>query len=190
MSELSDSYKGAADVIRRYWRMYGGLKSILYSPYAHLSLLLLIPTYRLWLSERWWSMALSILPSLLGFSLAGFAVFLAFGSDEFKRLIGGVDESRSATSSPFMSVASAFAHFVVVQVVALLFAICAEGLSKVPIVSDQWLGSVENWMRMLGWGFGFWLFLYAICLAVAALFAIFRAASWFDAFLSNHKNGR
>lgn len=193
LKRIVEPYQGLLGLFAVYWKSYGGLVGIVSSPFFHASLLLLMITAGIWTAENWWATVTSILPNVLGFTLGGYAIWLAWGDEEFKKLISGkkaildgngghVEQSQA---SPYMEVSATFAHFVMVQLLALLAAIVAQGLNFCPS-EDSWIRSVFSRdalavVRMLGWGVGFWLFLYALMTALAAAMAIFRITHWYDA---------
>jgi len=82
----SRTYKGVNQLLGRYWVVYGGWPALIWSPYFHLSLVLLVITASQWINPLWWDSVLSIVPNLLGFTLGGFAIFLSFGDDRFKAI--------------------------------------------------------------------------------------------------------
>ena len=125
---------------------------------------------------------MSVLPNLLGFTLGGFAVFLGFGDEKFKGIIAGRDEACPDEHSPYIEVCSAFLHFVLVQVLALIAAIIAKSLAFDPIFLPQSVIGCIQATRWVGDLLGYWLFLYGVSLAAAAAVAIFRVALWFDRF--------
>jgi hypothetical protein len=187
VNQLQESYSGAWAVIRRYWHAYGGWKSLLLSPYFHVSVLLTIISFPRWYRGGGWDEAIAILPNLLGFSLAGFAVFLAMGSEQFRTLISGTDENAENGPSPLMLVVSAFCHFSFVQLCALLYAIVTRALAQLPSVSSGWLATGNKALCIISWFVGYWAFIYAICSGAAALFATFRVATWFDSFVASER---
>jgi hypothetical protein len=170
-------------IIAIYWRAYGGWRDVVSSPFLWLSAGLTLLTYRLWLHGEWWTYPLSVMPSLLGFTLGGFAIFLGFGDERFKAIIAGEEQDATGASngpSPYMKVCSAFLHFVLVQVVALLVALvgAATNFSGTGILT-----CVTNTLRPIRWVgdmVGYWIFVYGLCLAAAAAIAVFRVAYWFD----------
>jgi len=180
MQSTRQTYRDVWEVIGRYWAIYGGLAALLRSPYFHLSVVLTAMTADSWLYDRWWTTTISILPNLLGFTLGGFAIFLGFGDEKFKEIIAGNDPGESRHSSPYLSVSATFLHFVVVQVAALLWAIVASALHFDP--PDSRVAFVGQLLGILGGALGYWLLLYSICVAVAAGFAIFRVAGWYDSY--------
>lgn len=178
MEKTRAGYRGLRKVFLRYWSIYGGLPAVLRSPYFHLSLLLLIVTTSIWRDTSWWDQVIDVLPSLLGFTLGGFAIFLGFGDEKFKSVIAGTDPSEAEDYSPYMSVSATFLHFVVVQILGLLFAIAAKALH----FESTLMGVVPfaYWIGLFGDLIGYWIFLYGICLALAAGVGIFRVAGWYD----------
>lgn len=186
MTDSQDDH-GLFAILKVYWRAYGGWLAVVCSPFFLLSLGLLLLTASFWTTGAWWDQVISVMPNLLGFTLGGFAVFLGFGDEKFKRLIAGEDESAPGAPSPYMEVCAAFLHFVLVQVVALLVAIVSNA-SILGALAVLFLPSelVEpcRWLWNL---LGYWLYLYGLCLAAAAAVAIFRVAFWFDSFQSSSR---
>ncbi len=179
MAESGDE-NGLLAILSVYWDAYGGVRAVVASPFFWLSAVLLLVTSRYWYLECWWEQALSVMPNLLGFTLGGFAVFLGFGDEKFKTLIAGEDNEAPGVSSPYMEVCSAFLHFVLIQVVAVIVAIVCKATNfdgEGPLSS---VGELLAQFRWVGDMLGYWLFLYGICLAAAAAVAIFRVAFWFD----------
>lgn len=181
-SAIARAYSGPTKLISSYWATYGGWTGFFASPYFHASLLLLLVTAATWTSERWWEQVWTIVPSLLGFSLGALAIFLGFGSETFRNVISGKQPGKLDSISPYMSVTAAFTHFIVVQVASLLLAVCSVALHGLDAPSAESVLYVPNLVgRWVLWGGGYWLFLYALCLALASVFAVFRIAGWFDA---------
>lgn len=173
---LKASYAGVAGILSRYWRAYGGGRALLLSPYLHLSLLLAAAMFPFWLGEPWWDTALSTLPNVLGFTLAGFTIWLGFGDDKFRTLIS---RAKPEKESPFMGVSAGFAHFVIVQLLALLAALWAKAMNF-PLSPDCWLRSYMGYLVPPGHFIGFLMFVYALMSTLAATLGVLRAASWYD----------
>lgn len=186
MASLRGGYKSVRTIITRYWRVYGGLADLVRSPYFHVSLLLSLLTSHTWLFTPWWDVVISVLPNLLGFTLAGFAIFLSFGDERFRTKIAGTLPENSDAPSPLIVVSSTFMHFVLVQISALLWALVAKALHfELP-----WPTVAEIMVKigLVGSFVGYWLFLYGICLAAAAGVAIYRLAGWYDTFQTKQRN--
>lgn len=174
-------------MVRQYWESYGGWKSIICSPYVHVSLLLAAATFSVWNRANWWEQVFSMIPSLLGFSLGGFAIFLGFGSEQFRNLISGRDSASAQRPSPYMAAAAAFSHFVVIQVLALVIAVLASAAWLLPAPTSALVSRLNEVARIALWFSGYWLLLYALCLSAATLFAVFRVAHWFDEYRTQER---
>ncbi len=173
---VKKSYAGVGGIFARYWRAYGGSRALFSSPYLHVSVLLAGAMYPFWLREAWWDTALSTLPNVLGFTLAGFTIWLGFGDEKFRTLISRAKPDRE---SPFMGVSAGFAHFVVVQILALMAALWAKAMNF-PLPNDCWLHEYIRFFVSPGQYLGFLLFIYALMSALAATLGVLRAASWYD----------
>lgn len=165
-TKVLDQYKNIRTSTQLYWATYGGWRAFFYSPYLHFALLLTCFFYfYLTKEDPWFDITLSVLPNLLGFTLGGYAILLAFGDDKFRTIIAG--ETTEGSASPFMAINGTFVHFIVIQAFAILYALIG-----------------KTWALITGWfAFaGLLLFLYSICTAVAAAFSILRLAKSFDHF--------
>lgn len=187
-SDLSSAYGGVAEIVHRYWKNYGGFRAVCMSPYFHVAVLItfFLPPY--WLKEQWWTVSLSVLPNIIGFALGGYAIWLGFGDEKFRKLISEQDDD---APSPYMEVSATFAHFIVVQICALLLALIAAGLSQ--HVAEYWWGRMlvtvgisptifSTILAPVGHAIGFFFLVYGLFVALAATLAVFRVASWFDVF--------
>ncbi|MBU1215252.1 MAG: hypothetical protein KKF58_01070 [Gammaproteobacteria bacterium] len=180
-------YNGVLDIFRRYWNIYGGWRALIASPYVHLSILLCAVSVGFWWNNDWWNQSISVLPNLLGFTLGGFAVFLGFGDEKFKALIAGKPDGESERHSPYLGFSVTYLHFVLVQIVALLWAVLANATH---FPTPECLMPIKGFLQIadkVSSGIGYWLFLYSICAAVAAAIGIFRVASMFDKY-QTHMN--
>lgn len=160
--------EGVSGTILSFWRNYGGWKSFFGSPYLHLSLVLSVVIYcynadKADFLSKWTERMTSTLPSMLGMSIAAFAIFLAVGDDEFKQLIGGSDPD--GNPSPMMVAVASFTHFTLIQAIALIFAVFFSFAHF-----DLWL------LRFLL----IFLYIYALFLVIATIFAIYRIADSYD----------
>lgn len=177
-------------IFSRYWHAYGGVKSLVKSVYFWGALVLTAVLYPLWSTGGWWNDVLSIMPSLLGFSLGGYAMWTAVGDDDFRRLISGPEKDGSP--SPYMKMNAAFVHFIVLQFVSIVLALIAKAYDfEVPPeyflrrLFGQWFYDV----CLLGSFIGYFVFVYALLTALAATFAVFRASSWYDKDTETRRKG-
>lgn len=186
-SELKDQYQGAGRMMARYWTVYGGWRGILTSPYFHLALVVQLVSAKYWLSSPWWDLALSIEPSFLGFSLACYALLVGLGDERFRRLIAGTSDN--GRNSPFMGASATFAHFILVQALALISALLAKSfdwpICTDSVCSETELEKVMAFIAPVGWALGYFVFAYSLTLSIAAMIAILRLSTWFDRAVSN-----
>jgi hypothetical protein len=182
---LKASYAGVGESFSRYWVAYGGIKAFLLSPYLHVSIVLTALMFPYWLYKSWWETSLAILPNVLGFTLAGFTIWLGFGDEKFRELIS---KAKPNKTSVFMGVSSTFAHFVVAQILALLAALWAKAMDF-PLAPECSLYPHMVYLSKLGFFIGYLLFIYALMSALAAALGVLRTASWFDRHRRNGDTG-
>lgn len=178
------AYRGTLDIFGRYWAAYGGARSLARSFYLHIAIVLLLMTVHTWLAPvcdkegvctGWWEQSLSVLPNLLGFTLGGFAIFMSFGDDRFRSLLA-MPSKDPGKPTVYVEVCSAFVHFIVVQVLALIFAV----LAKSWVFYAAWMNPVREflpYLNAIGGFFGYGLFLYAITSVLAATMQVFRISN-------------
>ncbi|MGL6465122.1 hypothetical protein [Aeromonas sp. Y318-1] len=185
----TSQYKGALKLFKRYWVAYGGLKAVTLSPYFHLSLLITIISYGSWINPNWVDTPISVLPNVIGFSLGGYAIWLALGDEKFRYTISG--KSKDGSDSPFIKVNATFVHFIILQVISLLFALIVKSkpLYNSPLDWQHyalniapWLYDFSNIAHIVASFVGYLLFIYAILSALAATMAIFRIAGWLEVY--------
>lgn len=178
---MFSQWYGLLEIIHRYWQNYGGLASIIKSPYFHLAFIFTIITIPFWFYKEWWSNSMTIIPSILGFTLGGFAIFLGYGNDKFRSLLAIEDK---AGKSPYLEVVSSFLHFVLMQMIALIFALFANAVGSISIMNitetERYLGISLVWF-ILGF-IGYGLFIYSLLLAFAVSFALYRLANTYTKF--------
>lgn len=187
---LPKEYQSVFKVLKRYWANYGGCRAVLRSPYLHASLLfgVIFFPYQFVLGQAWWNISISILPSIIGFSLGGYAIFLAFGDEKFKKLIAWKKEDKiedETMASPYLSFSVAFLHFIIVQIIALFLAIAAQNTDLSPAKFENFIW--DSFCYVFGI-FSFISFTYALFLALAATLAIYRLVWLYDKHLQNELN--
>jgi hypothetical protein len=188
----NNQYSGLRKIFRRYWNAYGGWRSVFLSPYLHFSFLFSIVAHGAWMNSNWYNLPISVLPSLIGFSLGGYAIWLALGDDKFRASISG--KGVDGKESPFIKVNATFVHFISLQIFALIFALGAQsqpvhniplGWKKVILDANPYLSEVSVALMHVASFLGYFLFIYAILSALAATMAIFRIAGWLDVHHAN-----
>lgn len=149
----------------RYWKIYGGWRALLSSPYLYFAAIVTLICYPIWLSEEkllrtWPQFCIDVIPSIMGFSLGGMAILLAFSHKEFLTAI----REEGDESSLFMNAVVLFFHFLLIQVIAILLAVISKSYS-----SDI-LSAV-----------GFYFTIYGILSALGIAAALFQIARIFNA---------
>ena len=166
-SKLRKQYSATWEILSRFWQIYGGYKSWLSSPYLHLAVILGGVTWWRWdstINGDWYDLVLSIIPDMLGFTLGGYAILLAFGNDRFKKEIL-VGDPRPGEPSPYMVMSAVFMNFLMMMVLSLLYSLIAKAFSL-----SCGFGALIGWV----------LFIYSATLALAAVFWVFRLSDWFN----------
>lgn len=174
------SYRGAVTAFNRHWVIYGGWRALVSSIYLHIAFVFTALAYPEWIAGKWWDQAIAVLPGLIGFSLGGFAIWLAFGGDKFQEMLAGkFPGDDDDETSPYLDTAAAFAHFVIIQTMGLLFAVgCnAHADTIVTLGPFAWLINF----------FGYWLYIYGLLSVLAATYAVFSLAWFFDMHVTNQR---
>lgn len=175
--------------IFRYIAYYGGWKEILGSKYFILSLVLSFLLFPLWSKAYWWDLVLNMIPSIIGFSLAGYAILLTFGNEEFLKLIRGrVCEDNKDEVSPYMELSSTFFHFLLIQMIALFSALIFKSFyipipefivmyaEKINLNIDR----VNEVFKYIFWYFGFTIYIYSLSCLIAAINYVLATSELFD----------
>lgn len=192
---MTESPAALGDLVRRYWQAYGGFQAVLLSRYFHASLIITIMLAPLWIKSGWWDLVLAIIPAGIGFSLAGYAALLAVGDEKFRSLIAGNEpDDEDDKVSPFLSINATFVHFIIVQFISLVIALVAKAWAPIrlyaPVRSfllDVFPDFLSIAILNIGSALGFLIFIYSISTGVAATFALFRVATWYDLKVSDDK---
>ena len=174
----------ANGVLGRYWKAYGEFRALFRSPFFYLAWVLTGAMYGTWSEPGWWDGVISVLPNVLGFSLGGYAIWLAVGDEKFRSMMSG--EREPDEISPFMMVNASFVHFIFLQILGIIIALLGQSLNH-PWNPDIWLvsclagiGVSSHALKLIGSAIGYWVFLYALLAAAAATLAILRVSSWYD----------
>lgn len=173
-------YKGVGEIFLRYWRAYGGWRAVLRSPYFHAALVLLALTVQTWTGTLWWDTVISALPNLLGFTLAGFAIFIGFGDEKFRALLAEPDDNETRPTI-YVALCATFVHFIVVQILALIYAMVAKSWW----FYAEWMTPLHIYLPIanaVAGAIGFGLFLYALTSVLAATMHVFRIASMYASY--------
>lgn len=197
---LATEYSGFAKDLRLYVSEYGGLRKVALSPYTHLAIITTIVCFAKWHGENWTAIPLAVLPALLGFTLAAYALLLGFGDESFRALLALNDlpeePSQGATKgNMLMGVAAVFLHFVVIEVVALICAIVGEatplsafGLSAAAakVLALIHIPSGVTPHRIFAFC-GLLAFNLSVFTALAAALNIFHVVGWYVEYINRPK---
>lgn len=176
-------YTAIGKVFQHYWKTYGGSLSVLRSPYLHFAAAVTLLSWGAWTKFAWWELPLNVLPDLLGFSIGGFAIFLAFGDEDFRKAIAGRDDGENRESS-YVRISATFMHFIFVQAVALVVVLVLRSQPLAGVSIPPGIGAVLDMGRRVAWFAGYLLFIYALVLALATSVAIYRLARLYDKHIS------
>ena len=110
------------DNFRSIFRAYGGWNSLWRSSYIRLSAILTIVCFQIAISEKWTEISLSVLPSMLGFSIAAIAIVTVIGDDGFRKSLSKVS-TISDKFSDLESLMASFVWFIIVQVSTVIYSV-------------------------------------------------------------------
>ncbi len=164
--------------LRILYLLHGGLESLIKSGYAWAALILWAISHGAVNNDAWADLALSLFPSITGFSIASFAIiFAVLKPTEIKVLL---PPNRSGRS-PLLIVAASIVHTVVIQVAALIIA-TSKKLSGA-LISDpessllsccKGLDGLLNGISLAFSHIGLFLTYYGLFLVVGAILSVFR----------------
>lgn len=171
-------YRALLSIFRIYWREYGGVKELVCSPFFHLSLLASLFYSLGWIEFSWREFVISSLPTILGFSLAAYAItFSLMGSALHRALSIAIDKRRGISLIGIVN--STFFHVLVFQIITLTYAIFSKGrladqlISSLPLESDA-SDQIYNGIFQFADVFGFFLTTYSLMLLLSVGIAMFR----------------
>jgi hypothetical protein len=163
----------------RYFEAYGGLNALAKSRYFWGAVAITGVCSRYFTTPKWWDLSIAFVPGLVGFSIAGVAIFVSLGSDQLRARIAGKMPGEKE-ESPFMSFMAMFTHFIVIQLVALVAAFIAKAFYEARPLGQNPLAELSDSLREPFWLFGGLAFTYAILLCTALAVEIYRLASMID----------
>jgi len=173
---ITEPYRDLSQSVKLYWHSYGKWKSFILSPFLHLAFVISYLARPLWNpatneASVWYNLSLSVLPNLLGFTLGGYAILLAFGDSRFRDKISEQDEGDDEPTL-FMELNGTFVHFIILQAIAILLAVIGTA------------GTIRT--GLFAW-FGFTCFLYTVLTAISAAFAVLEISDLFQT-MKNRKH--
>ncbi|MBN5078242.1 hypothetical protein JY424_01035 [Stenotrophomonas maltophilia] len=167
--------------IPRYFVEYGGWNSVFASKYFYAAAAVSGLGFWYFQQPKWWDLVTSVVPGLVGFAIAGVAIFVSLGSDALRSIIAG-KEPGSNDTSPFIAFMAMFTHFIMVQLIALVLALVAKFFYETTAPPSAALVEVGVTLRPLFWWLGGLFFCYAVMLCLSLATEIFRLATMIDDF--------
>lgn len=177
---LRQNFKNVFGLVKDYWRIYGGYEAVIYSPYFAMAAIFTLLSASYWTSSSSWTQdVIDIIPSILGFSLGGFAIFMAFSDEKFIEILVDKEDRLSF----YMHLSAQFIHFILIQALSILFAVFSRGLLPAPNISD--ISFADMIISMLG----YLIFSYAIFTAIATAFSLLRIGRLYHTFRTRGGDG-
>ena len=180
----SSEIKTNVELIILSWKIAERWKGVFKSFDFYVAITVCSLSFHFWLYGKWWEQVIGVVPNVLGFTLGGFAIFLGFGSEAFKRMLAAGSD---VDASPYISVSASFLYFTLLQVAALLIAFVANAMHfetpKILIGYKPFIRVID----VVGSGFGYFVFIYSIVLALRAALRIFRLSRWYAFFLAQEE---
>lgn len=182
IDKTREVYKSLCRRLSGVYKSYGGYTELLRSPFFHVAVVLgaLISCFEV---EGWRAYSVSISPSLLGFTLAAYTVFISTVPGKVLRAM--VAAKSEDGYSYFSKINSAFFHFIFIQCLALLYALSSGFWSQfsIPLLfGDSELLHLSNWLgyralNLIGWISS----IYAVTLVLAILIWVYRIIALVEA---------
>ena len=167
----------------RFWTAYGGTRALVRSPYLHIALVLVPLTWGTWSAAGWWDTVIGVLPNLLGFTLGGFAIFIAFGDARFIASLAAPEDDPNQPTV-YRELCATFVHLILVQVTALGLAIVTKGM-WFSATLPAFLESALPVANIVWGGVCYAIFLYALSSVVAIALHVFRISTMYERHQSN-----
>lgn len=148
----------------RYWTIFGGLLSLVRSPYVHVSLVLTLAChFGLPTGISPPEIAIAVVPNLLGFTVGTIAIILAFSSARIFKTLA----EDGADTSFFMRMISNLVHYVLIQSLALVSGVIGRSI-KVAWMDDVVL----------------FLLFYAVLSTLSSALQLFQTAELYNSYAS------
>lgn len=172
--------------IGRYFHNYGGWRAVLNSPLFLAALLITSLSYSDWIEPKWVERSVSIVPSLLGFSLGTYAILFSLMSGRIKNALKYLKNERGI--SYLMEINSTFFHFIFVQILSILWSFLFStsfvhdffyAVTNIYNYSDYLL-IIYRYAKLVGSFIGHLLLIYSLMLILGATLAVYRLASIVD----------
>jgi hypothetical protein len=171
-------YSTLFKILRGYWSDYGGWKEFIRSPFLHLSIFMTFLYAINLIDLDWRAFVIGSLPTILGFSLAAYAITFSLMGSALHRALSTKIDKRSGL--PLIKVInSTFFHVLIFQLLALLYSIFSKGNLVANILGSNWFISrnvvpVAKAIYKTSDVLGFFLSSYSTILLLSVGVAMFR----------------
>lgn len=166
--------------LRSLYQSYGGRNALLSSAYLWISAAITFSLSDFASGGAWANYALTVMPTLAGFSIAAFAIFFAVLDPKSQEALKKPEPTLDGRS-PLLVLASAVIHAVVVQLAAILFALVYIGgplqfLERILATLGTCYDATTAFSLLAAYGslLGLFFLVYGILLVLAAALSIFR----------------
>lgn len=158
------------------FRAYGGWKSLRASAYLKAAVVLVLLCWGYVPDARWTKLAQSVLPNIIGFSIAAIAIITVIGDEGFRKKMAKVS-TINEKESDIVSLMASFTWFIIVQMCALIFSILLDSqtIDSCNFILSDICNSANYYTNLIFSSFGFLLFLYGILLVLSSAFMTFDA---------------
>nr|WP_210300352.1 hypothetical protein [Mycoplana azooxidifex] len=169
--------------MQRYFHAYGGWADTVSSPLFLLSIIITAISYSHWISPDWLPLSQSLVPSLLGFSLGTYALLFSLMTGRLKRALKLVKNSRNI--SYLDEINATFFHFIMVQVICLVWGVLYSGrwlvdLMEITSPYFEYPEAAFFYLAATGSFIGHFFLVYSILLVIASAQIVYRLASITD----------
>jgi len=154
----------------KLYYQYGGWKAFFQSDYARLSAVITAVCWRFSINENWIESTKVILPAILGFSIAAYAVFFAVLDEKARKALNEPEASLD-NRSPLLALVGTVSHATLVQVFAIIFALV---YSSRPIPYFHELAFMYDYANIVFSTAGSFLLIYAVVLVISSVLSLFR----------------
>lgn len=171
-------------LLKKYWYSYGGGKAFFTSPFVFLAIIVTFLSQDFWLGEEWLDIPIGMLPNLLGFNLASYSIWLAFGNHKLNKILS--KPKGKDIPSRYMEVNASFIHFILIQVPCLGFSVLAKTINLNIYFYSSNFSCIHLYMIYFDYskvvlsGFIFFLFIYSLFCMFAAILGFIGIAAGLD----------
>jgi len=180
---MPERYSVLKKHILQAYSAYGGFVEFFQSPFLHIAALYGLITITLNRSADWQSQIFSIAPSLLGFTLAAYTIFISSLSGSITRAL---ISAKDGDVSYYRKINVTFFHFIFVQAVAIAYTLVFPSLTSfsLPLILSATLGIPSSFAICINW-LGYWtlnflglsILAYCVLQVVAVIIWVYRIIS-------------